>query len=111
MAKCKTCINRKTIDGGMWCDKVSDSYDVDVVRGCEHYKCMTNGDRIRKMTDEELADLLTDENFQTNVSNEFCGHLCKNSSTEGCLLNLEKEPCPYTEKDDMIEWLQSEVEE
>ena len=74
-------------------------------------KKQTNADRIRAMSDEELAELLTDENFQTNVSNEFCGHLCKNSSTEGCLLNLEKEPCPYTEKDDMIEWLQSEVEE
>lgn len=91
MAKCKTCINRKTIDGGMWCDKVSDSYDVDVVRGCEHYKCMTNGDRIRKMSDEELADFL-----------------CKVKSDYQW---LDHEFPSEEESEEWVEWLQSEVEE
>lgn len=94
----------------MWCENMADSYDVNEIRECDHYRCMTQADKIRSMSDDELAELLTDEKFETNVSNEFCRYLCKNRSTEGCLIDLEKEPCPYSEKDDMLAWLQSEVE-
>ena len=71
---------------------------------------MTNADKIRAMSDEELADLLADDELIYRVSKEYCGNICKNRSSEGCKLVLEKEPCPYSEKDDIITWLQSESE-
>lgn len=41
--------------GAKWCDKICDDPDIEIERDCIFYKSMTNGDRIRKMTDEELA--------------------------------------------------------
>ena len=40
-----------------WCKLKIDSPDPDMVRGCQYYRGMTNADRIRAMTDEELAEL------------------------------------------------------
>lgn len=68
----------------------------------------TNADRIRSMSDEELAELLTDEKFATNVANEFCLHKCKHRDLGGC--KLEDDACPYTVKDDVILFLRSKVE-
>lgn len=39
-----------------WCPKKRDSLDPDFVRDCQYYRVMTNADRIRSMTDEELCD-------------------------------------------------------
>ena len=36
-----------------------DSPDPDMVRDCQYYRGMTNADRIRSMTDEELAGYLS----------------------------------------------------
>lgn len=38
-----------------WCKLKVDSPDPDMVRNCQYYRGMTNADRIRAMTDEELA--------------------------------------------------------
>ena len=58
MPKCKTCINMHN----HWCEKIVDSPHEDDERKCEHYKCMTQSDRIRSMSDEELAEFLADIN-------------------------------------------------
>ena len=52
--KCKNCDKLKN----HWCRAVIDSPDEDMVRDCRHFRHKTNGDRIRAMSDEELADFL-----------------------------------------------------
>lgn len=48
---CKKC-NNLVND---WCEKVIDSPDQDMQRDCQYFCEKTNADRIRSMTDEELA--------------------------------------------------------
>ena len=52
--KCKNCNRLKN----HWCKAVLDSPDEDMKRDCRHFLQKTNGDRIREMTDEQLADRL-----------------------------------------------------
>lgn len=47
-----------SIESNVWCGNIADSPDLDIERDCDHYSPMTNADRIRSMTDEELADFL-----------------------------------------------------
>ena len=62
MAKCKNCTNLCNLSDendvivGKWCQKISDSPDVEAERKCWYYKCMTQADRIRSFSDEELAE-------------------------------------------------------
>ena len=51
---CKKCNN--LVNG--WCEKVIDSPDPDMQRDCHHFCEKTNADRIRAMSDEELANFL-----------------------------------------------------
>ena len=51
---CKKCNN--LING--WCEKKIDSPDPNMVRDCQYFLEKTNADRIRAMTDEELAHFL-----------------------------------------------------
>lgn len=66
MAKCKNCINFDraiTSDNEYicnWCEKIKDNPHEEIERECDHYVTMTNADRIRSMTDEELAEFLDD---------------------------------------------------
>ena len=53
MAKCKNCIN---LDRQGWCEKAVDSPEPNRERECYYFQRMTNADRIRGMSDEELAD-------------------------------------------------------
>lgn len=53
---CKKC-NNLVND---WCEKVIDSPDTDMQRDCQHFREKTNADRIRSMTDEELAENMSD---------------------------------------------------
>ena len=46
--KCKNLVND-------WCEKVIDSPDPDMQRDCQYFWEKTNADKIRSMTDEELA--------------------------------------------------------
>lgn len=48
---CAKCVNYRK----EWCDIKRDSPDPDLVRDCESFSAATWGDRIRAMTDEELA--------------------------------------------------------
>lgn len=64
MAKCCNCKNLYNLSDeddviiGKWCPKINDSPHLDIERDCDHYAPMTNADRIRSMTDEELLDFL-----------------------------------------------------
>ena len=51
---CKKC-NNLVND---WCEKVIDSPDPDMQRDWQHFREKTNADRIRAMSDEELAEML-----------------------------------------------------
>ena len=41
-----------------WCPKKRDSLDPDLIHDCQYFRIKTNADRIRSMTDEELAKYL-----------------------------------------------------
>ena len=51
---CKKCNNLVNC----WCEKVIDSPYPDMQRDCQHFREKTNADRIRSMSDDELADVL-----------------------------------------------------
>ena len=51
---CKKC-NNLVND---WCEKVIDSPDQDMQRDCQYFCEKTNADRIRAMSDEEMAKKL-----------------------------------------------------
>lgn len=59
---------------------------------------MTNGEKIRSMTDEELVTFLMD--FDT------CTH-CENSSVDGCTY----ETCEEIGRTCLLDWLKQPVEE
>ena len=54
--KCRNCAEYLEID---WCHKVIDSPDPDRVRDCKYYHSRTNRIKLSRMTDEELATLLS----------------------------------------------------
>lgn len=49
--QCKKCANLRND----WCKFVVDSPDPDMVRDCQYYMGKTNADKLRHMSDEELA--------------------------------------------------------
>lgn len=49
--QCKRCFHLQN----EWCKQKLDSPDPDAMRNCLYYKEATNADRIRAMSDEELA--------------------------------------------------------
>ena len=51
---CKKC-NNLVND---WCEKVIDSPDQDMQRDCQYFCEKTNAQKIRAMSDDELADML-----------------------------------------------------
>lgn len=66
MAKCKNC-NHLTVEIEKclgvevpfnYCPKTLDNPDIEINRICNYYDPITNADRIRSMTDEELAEWL-----------------------------------------------------
>ena len=42
-----------------WCPKKRDSLDPDLIRDCQYFRIKTNADRIRNMSDEELATMMS----------------------------------------------------
>ena len=63
MAKCKNCKHLCTMqnykkESYKWCSLIDDCPQEDIERNCDFYAPMTNADRIRSMTDDELADFL-----------------------------------------------------
>ena len=96
---CKKC-NNLVND---WCEKVIDSPDPDMQRDCQHFCEKTNADRIRAMSDEELATHLHDIGWDC--------HLC---AEHGRLDNeplLRGEKCDEKCVEHCLEWLQQPAEE
>ena len=54
--KCRSCFFYRN----EWCEKIVDSPDPEEARDCAYFREMTNADKIRSMTDEELAEFLID---------------------------------------------------
>lgn len=54
---CKNCNNLKN----HWSEMVIDIPDEDLVRDCAYFRQITNADRIRAMTDEELARFIANK--------------------------------------------------
>lgn len=52
--KCRNCFFYRN----EWCEKIVDSPDPEEARDCNYFREMTNADRIRSISDEELADFL-----------------------------------------------------
>ena len=95
---CKKCNN--LVNG--WCEKVIDSPDPDMQRDCQHFCEKTNADRIRAMSDEELATHLHDIGWDC--------HLC---AEHGRLDNeplLRGEKCDEKCVEHCLEWLQQPAE-
>lgn len=99
MAKCKypneVCANMTVLNGDTYCDSVPCSLKDDLPK-------QTNADRIRNMSDEELAEWIH------NISHD-------NEAEEPnvCIYDLdqEKEIVLYDSYGDLLEWLQAEVKE
>ena len=91
MAKCKNCINLKN----HWCDMVADSPDENAERECVHYKRMTQADRIRSFSDEELAEFIE----QVSID-----------SMETIYFGTKEYEEIWEHKETALQWLQSEVE-
>lgn len=100
---CKNCVynvlKHDSLDGTRfyWCDRCLDSYGQDRAKQCRAYKPKTNADKIRSMTDEELASYLTDDVFccndcpsgKENSDNPFGGK-CDEKCFEHCLAWLKQ---------------------
>lgn len=88
MAKCKNCKYLDTVQNDLrsepfkWCVCTDDSFVLDMERDCDYYTPMTNADRIRSMTDEELAAFII--NFENRFGEEYEGE-------QSCLSWLQKE--------------------
>lgn len=99
MKKCKNCNNLYNLSDendvivGKWCPKINDSPYIDMERECEHFKRMTQADRIRSMSDEELA----------------MNMMCPNENGLGDIECDKNDNCNCYEC--LLDWLQSEVEE
>ena len=88
---CKKC-NNLVND---WCEKVIDSPDPDMQRDCQYFCENTNADRIRAMSDEELAKMLT------VLRGGFSCLKCREIQEGKCSMKCE-ERC--------LEWLQHPAE-
>ena len=110
---CKKC-NNLVND---WCEKVIDSPDPDMQRDCQHFCEKTNADRIRAMSDEELAEFIQNMVDGSNNHNVAC-YGCINYGThhsdpanKGTYL-YECEGCTNEGIGlDVLMWLQQPAEE
>ena len=105
MAKCDNCkeLEVKNIWGKVpfeWCEKKNDNPDKNIERDCPYFKPKTNADRIRNMTDEELAKFLGETVCEAGENMFYCSDY---ENTEHCIGHSCKECGGY------LKWLKSEV--
>lgn len=77
--KCRNCVHLYRD----WCPHKLDSPDPDLDRECKDYKQATNADRIRAMSDEELAAVL--------CTADFCNY-CDYEREDGTCFYIETSP-------------------
>ena len=92
--KCRNCFFYRN----EWCEKIVDSPDPEEVRDCAYFREMTNADKIRSMSDEELVNFIM----------RLMGHA--QCFAEGI---FPYHPCPQNQncKQCGIDWLQHPAEE
>ena len=57
-----------------WCERVNDSPDMDIERECRCFAPANNADVIRRMSNEELAEFLAEEQYRiASVVFQLCG--------------------------------------
>ena len=96
---CKKCNNLE----GEWCELVVDSPDPDLKRDCQYFRERTNADRIRAMTDEELAVIL-------NAFSEYFDE-CNRSSSEIDCNDCELNEICGLHDGESLEWLRQPAKE
>lgn len=97
---CKYCNNLKN----HWCETVIDSPDEEMQRDCQYFWQKTNGDRIRAMSDEELAKWLCGG----AVASESACSYCENNKLGFC----NGEDCRgKTDAEIIMEWLRQPAKE
>ena len=106
MSKCRYCklcgwANDGDKDFFGWCELRLDSYDIDEPRDCPDYIRASNADRIRAMSDEELAIWLAEWSF--------CADACPASTNE--VEEAIGYCCPSNCKEQALTWLQQPAEE
>ena len=85
--KCRNCFFYRN----EWCEKIVDSPDPEKARDCNYFREMTNADRIRSMSDEEIAE---------------------SSAFRFCPSKMIGESCTFRNcKECWLEWLQQPAEE
>ena len=105
--KCKNCKNLLNITDitceniVSWCPNINDYPDIEIERECKYCDTMTNGDKIRNMTDEELAEHILKIDQSEYI--KFCQN--KDECCE-CDVEITTDIC----KQCLLEWLQKEVE-
>ena len=72
--------------------ELSGIYEVKSERDTDSKKPMTNGDRIRAMTDEELAEFILDKRENGTCFNNKCYHNDPNKGCDDCTLEWLKQP-------------------
>ena len=86
-----------------WCYVTNDCPDIECERSCDEYECMTNADRIRNMSDKELAILLQATECASHGWCDECqtlkGNPCNGLKDESNALVKEK-----------LDWLREKVE-
>lgn len=95
--QCKKCANLRND----WCKLVVDSPDPDMVRDCQYYMGKTNADKIRQMSDEELAYFI---GGIFTIERDMWGDYDPRTV-------VTQEPrVEVRNKEEMLEWLKQEVE-
>ena len=83
--KCRNCFFYRN----EWCEKIVDSPDPEKARDCNYFREMTNADRIRAMSDEELAEVI--KNIKVRAA--FCKAVKDNDAFEElCSAEWLKQP-------------------
>ena len=84
-SKCRNCFFYRN----EWCEKIVDSPDPEEVRDCNYFREMTNADRIRAMSDEELVEFIK----HIKVRAAFCKAVGNNDAFEElCSAEWLKQP-------------------
>lgn len=99
-----TDITGENIDN--WCPNINDCPDIEIDRECDKYKGITNADRIRNMTNEELAEWLH------NITQFYKDDDVEQLEPMVSIYDLDKELDIIVRDSygDLLEWLQKEVE-
>lgn len=106
--KCKNCNNLHILTDlkgevvSNWCPNINDCPDIEIERECEYCNAMTNADRIRNMTDGEMAEWIH------NIVKFIGGDMEPMVNIHD--LVKEQDDVIFDSYRDLFRWLQKEVE-